>query len=80
MQRSRGLRDVSALRPAFATQAADIFGWYQALGDNFPFTQIGPLSRADSLLLRRHSYCPSSATELFSMCSRIPGTIEPVFS
>jgi hypothetical protein len=25
-------------------------------------------------------YCPSSATELFSMCSRIPGQIEPVFS
>ena len=25
-------------------------------------------------------YCPSSATELFSMCRRIPGTIEPVFS
>jgi hypothetical protein len=25
-------------------------------------------------------YCANSATELFSMCSRIPGTIEPVFS
>jgi hypothetical protein len=25
-------------------------------------------------------YCPSNATELFSMCSRIPGQIEPVFS
>jgi len=25
-------------------------------------------------------YCPISATELFSMCSRIPGQIEPVFS
>jgi hypothetical protein len=25
-------------------------------------------------------YCPSKATELFSMCSRMPGTIEPVFS
>jgi hypothetical protein len=41
-----------------------------------PFT-LGPLRRA---VFFTGIYCPNRAIELFSMCSRMPGMIDPVFS
>ena len=42
--------------------------------------QSGNDNGGESSNHRAESYWPSRATELFSMCRRIPGTIEPVFS
>jgi|GEM_PF-1585963 len=40
------------------------------------FTTARPAGR----FFARSRYCPISATELFSMCRMMPGTIEPVRS
>jgi hypothetical protein len=45
-------------------------------GPNRPFALKRPAFGGPFL----YCYWPSSATELFSMCSRMPGQIEPVFS
>jgi hypothetical protein len=73
---SCGLRLATAMQPVFDLIASG--NGCQSFGGGSPFTQIRPAPRAVSLPANR--YCPSSATELFSMCSRIPGTIEPVRS
>jgi hypothetical protein len=62
--------------PASAVGLRGLMSGRSVGGLEAPFALNGPLRRA--VFFAR--YCPSNATELFSMCSNIPGTIEPVLS